>query len=464
MTVLPRLMIAAPSSGCGKSTLASGLMAAFAHKLSVQGFKVGPDYIDPMYHTLACGRPARNLDAWMLPEAKALEIFMRNARQADLSIIEGVMGLFDGYAADLLMGSSAGIASLLAAPVILVVDCAKMSGSAAAVVHGFHTLLPSVSLAGVICNRVGSLRHSRWLKESIENYGGVPVLGCIPRVDELMVPERHLGLFTVQGREEEVQTWLNRAADVVAQHVDLERLLNIAQSAPELPASVEIEPSNHLPRMRLAVARDAAFCFYYEDNLDELRRQGAEIAFFSPLNDGQLPEGAAGLYLGGGYPELYAETLSVNHGLLQQIANCHRQGMPIYAECGGLIYLTQGLQSERFRHPLAGLIPGWCRMGSRLYMGYRQVELAQPNLLGVAGTTLRGHEFHYSCWDNPRPDHAAYRIAPRDSQDEERLEGFCSGNLLASYVHVHFSQDEGLAESFTQRCLNWKLRKGDWSL
>jgi cobyrinic acid a,c-diamide synthase len=459
MIVLPRLMIAAPSSGCGKSTLASGLMAAFARKLSVQGFKVGPDYIDPMYHTLACGRPSRNLDAWMLPEAKVTEIFVRHARQADLSLIEGVMGLFDGYAADLLTGSSAGIASLLSAPVILVVDCAKMSGSAAAVVHGFHTLLPQVSLAGVICNRVGSLRHSGWLKEAIENLTGVPVLGCIPRLDDLKVPERHLGLFTVQGREDEVQTWLAQAAAAVTQHVDLERLLEIAYSAPELSAPSQPAPVNRLPQVKLAVARDAAFCFYYEDNLDELRRQGAEIAFFSPLNDDQLPDGAAGLYFGGGYPELYAEALSGNHNLMQQIANCHRQGMPIYAECGGLMYLTQGLQMDKTRYPLAGLLPGWGQMGSRLYMGYRQVELMQPNLLGDAGTILCGHEFHYSRWDNPQPEQAAYRIVPRDGNDGERLEGFSEGNLLASYVHVHFSQNAGLAQQFVQKCMDWKMKQ-----
>lgn len=461
MSTLPRLMIAAPSSGCGKSTIASGLMAAFAQKMSVQGFKVGPDYIDPMYHNLASGRPARNLDAWMLPGEKVLEIFVRNARQADLSIIEGVMGLFDGYAADLLEGSSAGIASFLKVPVILLVDCAKMSGSAAAVVHGFHTLLPSVSLAGVICNRVGSPRHSRWLREAIQGCTGVPVLGCIPRLDELKVPERHLGLFTVQGREEEVRTWLSRAAAAAEQHVDLERLLEIARSAPkvETPAAQFSPVANQPARVKLAVARDAAFCFYYEDNLDELRRQGAEITFFSPLQDDRLPEGAAGLYLGGGYPELYAEALSGNHNLMQQIANCHRQGMPIYAECGGLMYLTQGLQMDKIRYPLAGLLPGWCEMGSRLHMGYRQVELMQPNLLGDAGTTLRGHEFHYSNWQNPQPDFSAYRVAPRDRQDEERLEGFCQGNLLASYMHVHFSQDDGLAGCFVQKCRQWKLAK-----
>jgi cobyrinic acid a,c-diamide synthase len=452
-------MIAAPSSGCGKSTLASGLMAAFAQKLSVQGFKVGPDYIDPMYHTLACRRSSRNLDAWMLPEAKVKEVFMRHAQQVDLSIIEGVMGFFDGYASDLLEGSSAGIASLLSAPVILVVDCAKMSGSAAAVVHGFHTLLPQVSLAGVICNRVGSLRHSGWLKEAIENHTGVPVLGCIPRLDDLKVPERHLGLFTVQGREDEVQTWLAQAAAVAAQYVDMERLLAIAYSAPELPAPSQPEPVNRLPQVKLAAARDAAFCFYYEDNLDELRRQGAEITFFSPLQDDRLPEGAAGLYFGGGYPELYAEALSDNHNLMQQIANCHRQGMPIYAECGGLMYLTQGLQMDKIRYPLAGLLPGLCQMGSRLHMGYRQVELMQPNLLGDAGTSLRGHEFHYSRWENPRTEQAAYRIAPRDNNDGKRLEGFCEGNLLASYVHVHFSQNAGLAQQFVQKCMDWKMKQ-----
>lgn len=464
MTKIPRLMIAAPASGSGKSLVASGLMAAFARKGPVQGFKVGPDYIDPMYHSAATGRPARNLDTWMLPHETVRRGFVRASRGEELSIIEGVMGLFDGYDSSPLNGSSAEVARLLGAPVILVIDCARMSGSAAAVAHGFHTFLPEVCLAGVICNRVGSERHAAWLREAIERLG-IPVLGCLPRLPNLQVPERHLGLFTVAERPDAVRAFLSAAADAMQQYLDLSAIRALAESAvdmewPGLPGET-LAPA---PDVRLAVAEDEAFCFYYEDNLDELRRAGAEIVPFSPLKDERLPPDIRGIYLGGGYPELYAAQLSANRSLLDEIRAAHQRHLPIYAECGGLMYLTEGIHlpdgcrasRDTGDFPLAGLIPGWCNMGARLNMGYREIETLQPGLFGPAWQTLRGHEFHYSAWENPAPEKSVYRISPRNNGDQSRLDGFVQGNLQAAYVHLHFGQNPQLAENFVQACRNWQ--------
>lgn len=289
MLKLPRILIAAPASGSGKSMVASGLMAAFSRRMTVQGFKVGPDYIDPMYHSAATGRPSRNLDTWMLPHETVLQSFARASQSADLSIIEGVMGLFDGYDASPFNGSTAEVARLLNAPVILVIDCARMSGSAAAIAHGFHTFVPDLSLAGVICNRVGSERHAEWLKEAIERIG-LPVLGLIPRLPDLQIPERHLGLFTVAERPAAVRDFLTAVADIMEQYLDLSAIESLAKQS--APLACEREPlpvSTEISTIRLAVAQDEAFCFYYEDNLDELRRCGADIVPFSPLKDEHLP-------------------------------------------------------------------------------------------------------------------------------------------------------------------------------
>lgn len=457
MTHLPRLVIAAPSSGSGKSMIASGLMAAFARRLTVQGFKVGPDYIDPMYHTAATGRPARNLDSWMLPHATVLRGFLQASQGADLAIIEGVMGLFDGFDTSPLTGSTAEIANLLSAPLILVIDCARMSGSAAAVVHGFHTFMPALRLSGVICNRVGSDRHAAWLREAIERLN-LPVLGCIPRLPNLQIPERHLGLFTVAERPEAVKDFLNAAADAMEQYLDLSAILSLAGQAVRLEAEPEapVPIQDRQAAIRLAIAADEAFCFYYEDNLDELRHAGAEIIPFSPLSDKHLPPGISGLYLGGGYPELYAAQLSANHSLLTEIRSAHRRSMPIYAECGGLMYLTEGIHLPHGDYPLAGILPNWSRMADHLNMGYREVEIHQPGLFGLAGDRLRGHEFHYSQWDNPAPHQSAYRVSPRHQGSPPRLDGYVCGNLHAAYIHLHFGQRANLAGNLVQICRQWQ--------
>ncbi len=457
---VPRLIIAAPSSGSGKTTVAAGLMAAFVQHLRVQGFKVGPDYIDPMYHAAATGCPARNLDAWMLPPAVVRRNFLRAAAPVQLSLIEGVMGLFDGFGADPLEGSTAHIAQLLDAPVVLVVDCARMSVSAAAVVHGFHTFMPKVNIAGVICNYVGGERHAAWLREVIERYG-LPVLGCLPNLPNLTVPDRHLGLLTVAERPQETRRFLAAAREAMAHYLNLDQLLALAQAAPPLPLDEleDITPfvTGGHPPTRIGVARDEAFCFYYEDNFDALRRQGAEILYFSPLHDAALPDGVAGLYFGGGYPELYAEPLSANAVMRAAVAEAHRQGMPIYAECGGLMYLTEAIRAPDGRlWPMTGLLPGHCRLSERLTMGYREVALARDGLLGETGRRLRGHEFHYSDWENHPTDCPAYEVHPHGGRETPYPEGIARRNLHASYIHVHFGQDERLAANLVNRCRAWQ--------
>lgn len=456
----PRLVIAAPASGSGKSTIATGLMAALAKDHAVQGFKVGPDYIDPGYHTAATGRISRNLDTWMVSHRQVKTTFARAAAGADLAIVEGVMGLFDGYEARTESGSSAEVAKLLRAPVVLVLDVRKMARSAGALALGCRDFDPELNVAGVICNNVGSERHAQWVTEAVESVG-LPVLGCIPRSKGLEIPERHLGLHTAIERPAQVQEFLDCAAELVGRNVDLAKLWAIARQAPPIEAE---EPPAVRPvtsPVRLAVARDEGFCFYYEDSLDLLRSAGAEIAFFSPLRDSALPEGAAGLYLGGGYPELYAAELAQNRAMGEAIRKAHGEGMPIYAECGALMYLTESITNLEGRaYPMLGLLPGRSLMQRRLKMGYRLVTARSDSLLLSRGEQVRGHEFHYSEWvDCPADLPYAYRVTPRRGE-ASRPEGFVRDNLLASYVHLHFAAHPALASNFVSACSRWARKTG----
>ena len=456
---VPRLVIAAPASGSGKSTVASGLMAALSAQYVVQGFKVGPDYIDPGYHAAATGRPARNLDTWMVPPDRVLASFGRAVQNADIAIVEGVMGLFDGYHARGEEGSTAQVAKLLRAPVILVLDVRRMARSAGAMALGYRAYDPELNLAGVICNNVGSTRHGLWVTEAVEAVG-LPVLGCIPRDPQLHIPERHLGLHTAVERAAEVQAFLDSAAQVVKQHVALDRLWAIARQAPamEITAPVMADADDGTAtRVRLAIAHDEAFCFYYQDNFDILRAAGAELAFFSPLRASALPEGSAGLYLGGGYPELYAAQLADNYALRKEVRAANQAGMPIYAECGGLMFLTQSMSDlDERSYPMAGVLPGQARMRSRLVMGYRQVIACRDSLLLPQGEQVRGHEFHYSDWtDLPADLPYAYEVVSHEGETARR-EGFARGNLLASYTHLHFAARPEMAERWVRACLAWR--------
>ncbi|MFI5355546.1 MAG: cobyrinate a,c-diamide synthase, partial [Desulfobaccales bacterium] len=401
---------------------------------AVQPFKVGPDFIDPGHHGRAAGHCSRSLDGWMLSREANLSLFRRHAAQAQVAVVEGVMGLFDGYDGAGEAGSTAQMAKWLGLPTLLVVDARAMARSAAALVLGFATFDPDLALAGVVFNRVAGAAHWRYLQEAMAGLPGVKCLGGLPREPELSIPERHLGLVTSEdhplGEE-----YLERLATWLEGHLDLDRLLASLPLLPRPPAAPPAA-SPHPPLVRLGVARDRAFCFYYPENLEWLAHFGAELVPFSPLSDRQLPADLHGLYLGGGYPELFAGQLAANEGIKRQLAEAAAAGLPIYAECGGLMYLSREIRDLQGQtHPMAGLLPFRVRMLPRLRaMGYREVTLRTAGLLGPAGTRARGHEFHYSeieaeTEDLPR----LYLIADRQGTAPSP-EGYCLGNVLASYV------------------------------
>jgi cobyrinic acid a,c-diamide synthase len=454
---VPRLILAAPMSGSGKTTVTAGLIAAFAARgMRVAPFKVGPDYIDPGYHALAAGRPCHNLDAWMLEPERLRASFMHRTLDADLALVEGVMGMFDGYSGKDDTGSSAHVARILDAPVLLVLDASAMARTAAAIVKGMRDFDPRVRLAGVILNRVGGAGHARMIQDAVEAEVGVPIVGYLKREDTLNLPERHLGLIPTlePGRW---RAWLDAACESITATVDLEKVLELARTAALLPEVDEnlfapIHPGDHSGHATIAVARDEAFNFTYEDNLDLLRAAGAEIVFFSPVHDHQLPRGAQALYLSGGFPEVYAARLAANEAMLDDVRAAFRAGLPIYAECGGLMYLTEEIvDTEGIHHQMAGVLPGRSVMSGQLTLGYRVARAPTNNWLWRAGETVRGHEFHYSVWEDRPADMApAYELLPGEFQNQVRVDGACVGGVIASYVHIHFLAQPEVAERFVR--------------
>jgi len=457
---VPRIVIAAAASGAGKTTIAAGLIAALRRQgLVVQPFKCGPDYIDPSYHERAAGRPCRNLDAWMLDAAQLLEGFSRACRDADIAVIEGVMGLFDGSNWHDERASTAHIAKLLGAPVILVVDIAGAARSAAAIALGCQHFDRELALRGAVLNFAGSEGHAKGCAEAITSITGLPVLGWLPRDSKLRIPERHLGLVP-GGEHPDSNSLIADIADAVTQRFDLPAVIDIARTAAGMPGlSVPARDRDHRPAARrpvIAVARDDAFCFYYPENLELLTEAGAAIEFFSPLKGEQPSPDAGGVYLGGGYPELHASELASNVGLWRALKELRARNAPIFAECGGFMVLTQGLiDGEGRRWPMAGLIPGVTRMtGELAALGYRHAAALHPNLLTDGGDELRGHEFRYSRWvcDEPIADDAiAWRVRGTRAEAPADSGGFVSGNLLASYLHIHFAQRAGIAGRFVEK-------------
>lgn len=468
-------------SGSGKTTITAGLIAAFAARgVRVAPFKVGPDYIDPGYHTLAAGRACHNLDAWMLTPEHLRALFTRRTQEADLALLEGVMGMFDGFSGKDDAGSTAHVARILEAPILLVLDVGAMARSAAALVQGMRDFDPRVRVAGVILNRVGSEGHARMVKDAIEENVGVPVVGYLERDESLNLPERHLGLIptpeltrrldttsinrrigltsTASTTQDQVEMWQGRwkawlaaLREKIAATVNLDQVLELAHTASPLAESEDDPFTFSQPaRALIAVARDEAFNFIYEENLELLRAAGAEIALFSPLHDGALPRGTQALYLSGGFPEVYAAELASNEGMRAEIRDAFRAGLPIYAECGGLMYLTQEIVDAQGGHnSMVGILPGRSVMTGRLTLGYRVVRAPRDNWLWRAGETIRGHEFHYSVWeDRPSDLPPAYELMPSEFQPQASVEGACVNNLLASYVHLHFLTRPQAAERF----------------
>ena len=456
MTTAAAVVIAGVRSGVGKTTIASGIMGALARRrgLRLQPFKAGPDYIDPTYHALACGTPSRNLDTWLLPHPVAAALFHRAAGAADLAVIEGVMGVFDGHSALDEDGSTAELAKLLDAPVILIADAGKVARSVAAEILGYQQFDPKLRIAGVILNGVGSPRHLEFCQPQIEATTGLPVIGWLPRRDDLVQPERHLGLIpTVEGTV--VSQWYDALIAQIEQTVDLDAVIRIARTAgrpaADAPSLFPTEPQPK--RAVIAVAQDRAFSFYYQDSLDLLAAWGAELAPFSPLDDAALPANAGAVYLGGGFPELFAAELSDNAPMLASVRQAVAAGVPVYAECGGLMYLGRSLSDLDGRQfPMVGAIPVVSSMdGRRLHLGYREVAAQADGPLLRANESVRGHEFHWSVLQEP-PDaaRAAYRVTNQDG----RPEGFRSGSVWASYIHIHLGSRPGLAQRFVDAAAN----------
>jgi cobyrinic acid a,c-diamide synthase len=448
VVTLPRLVVAAPASGQGKTTVATGLMAALrARGLAVSGHKAGPDYIDPGYHALATGRPGRNLDPVLCGEDLIAPLFAHGAAGADVAVVEGVMGLFDGRGTTS-FGSTAHVARLLGAPVLLVVDAASQGRSVAALVAGFAGYDPRVRLGGVILNRVGSARHEEILRTALDDLG-VPVLGALRRDDAVMAPSRHLGLVPVAEREGPARRALDRLGTVLAAAVDLDAVLRLAASAAPLPtaawspeaALAGLDPADTThptgpvgrpdrPRHRpvVAVAGGAAFSFSYAETAELLTAAGAEVARVDPLRDETLPPRTAALVLGGGFPEMHVADLAANERLRADVARLARAGGPVIAECAGLLYLARELDGQ----PMCGVLDATAGMTARLTLGYRDATAATDSVMAPAGAAVRGHEFHRTAVDPAHSPDPAWMVG-------DRPEGFVRGSVHASYLHLHWA-------------------------
>jgi cobyrinic acid a,c-diamide synthase len=486
----PRLVIAGTGSGVGKTSVTLGLARLLARRgLRVQTFKVGPDFLDPTYLAMASGRTCYNLDGWMTSREYVRKLFARATGDADMALIEGVMGMFDGASPRTLEGSTAEIAGWLDAPVLLVENVHGRVRSLAATVKGFAEFEPGARVAGVIANQGGSQRHRELLAESLAAAGTAPLVGMLPHGSLPALPSRHLGLVTADHAGLTAAVF-EQLADVCDQHLEIARLVELARSAKPLQVespggdcpnfrglgrengtvpltqrrengTVPLQPtmSQSPRRVRLGIARDAAFHFYYPDNLEMLARCGAELAFFSPLGDRRLPDGLDGLYFGGGYPEAHAESLAANAGMCAEVRRFASAGGWVYAECGGLMYLGRSLTTlDRRHHAMAGVLPVDTAMLDRLKMlGYAEVALAADSLWGPAGRVCRGHDFHYSEIVGPPPADLGwtqvYRVRRADGAPAES-EGFQNGRVLASYVHLHFASRPELAAHFVTTCGN----------
>lgn len=446
----PRIVIAATGSGAGKTSVTIGLVAALrARGLRVQTFKTGPDFLDPSNLAQASGRPCYNLDGWMCGREYVAALFARAAYDADIAIIEGAMGLFDGAAVDALTGSTAEIAQWLDAPVVVVVDGRGAARSFAATAYGFTHFEPTVAARAFIANHCGSAGHGELLEKSLEAAGLPPLLGAPCAGAFPVLESRHLGLISaeVNALSEAALAGFRQGAE---QSLCVDGIVRLAGSA-SLLEGVEPPTTRREPTVRIAVARDAAFHFYYPDNLKALENAGAELAYFSPLNDEAMPEDCGGLYIGGGYPEAHAAALAANASMLRSIREFASTKRPVYAECGGLMYLSQGIEErDGRRHALVGLLPVWTRMLTRLKaLGYVEAVPLRDSLFEREGRVLRGHEFHYSeiveCGEVQSP--LAYRLS-KARGTATRLEGFHLGNTLASYAHIHFASHPGAASRF----------------
>ncbi|MFQ4143069.1 cobyrinate a,c-diamide synthase [Chlorogloeopsis sp. ULAP02] len=487
------LIIAGERSGVGKTTVTLTLLASLCRESKrVQSFKVGPDYIDPMFHQHVTGRACRNLDPVLTSELYVKHCFIYHKQNCEYALVEGVMGLFDGVnrraeqrnssippspylpISPSSFASTAHVARLLDLPVVLVIDCSRLSGSVAAIAHGYRSFDPRVKMAGVILNRVGSDRHLQLLQDSLEPLD-LPILGVLRREDNISIPDRHLGLVPT-AELPQLNALIDRLAHLGNTCFDWEKLLPLLRTRQENTGNEEnkgtrrhkdtgnsflfasprlsICASSSKTRIKIAIARDRAFNFYYQDNLDLLQKLGAELIFWSPLEDAELPEGIQGMYFGGGFPEVFAQHLAENTYVREAVKTAILAGMPTIAECGGLMYLCEQIVDfEGKSWPMAGLLPTKVIMSKGLTLGYRRVLALQDSLLVSAGTTIYGHEFHRSCLI-PTPAQPLFETWRFDSEESTGYEGWCLlKNLHASYIHLHWGEYPEIPQRFLESCL-----------
>lgn len=447
-------VIAGTHSGVGKTTVTIGLLAALRRRgLRVQPFKIGPDFIDPGLHQQVSGESSYNLDGWMLSREFNTRSFQRHCRDKDVGVVEGAMGLFDGYDGKSERGSTAEIAKWLDLPVILLVDASAMARSAAAMVLGYLRFDPRVKVIGVIFNRIGSETHLAYLRQAMTSLPGLECFGGLPRAKEFTIPERHLGLMTAEEGFLD-QKFIHRLSKWIDNHLDLDRLLRRSRITLHLPKVRDENRQRREAHVAIGVAQDKAFCFYYPDNLQLLRDAGARLVPFSPIQDRSLPPDVKALYLGGGYPEIYAQELSRNCSMREAVRSFIESGGLVYAECGGFMYLCESLVDLKGRpFPMVGVYSFETRMLPRLKaLGYREIEMREGSFF-PSGIRVRGHEFHYSeLVENLAKDRCAKRIYVVSSKGEKREEGLLYKNSLASYIHLHFGSNPAVAESFVRAC------------
>lgn len=444
---IPSILVAGVSSGCGKTTVTLGLMAALRDRgMKVQPFKCGPDFIDPSLHRMVTGRNSWNLDIRMCGRSYVKRLFSRKAAENGINVVEGVMGLYDGGEA-----SSASLARLLGIPVILVVDASSAAESIAAVIRGFESLAPDIDLSGIILNRIASPRHLDMIRAAASRYCRSAIIGAVPRDSRLKIPSRHLGLL--MGDENPLGRDFSSLSVAFLKNVDMEAVIRMGRRcrAPGPAGTSEQgkqEKHERKPQVTLGVARDRAFCFYYQDNLEILEQAGAGLVPFSPLSDKRLPGRISGLYLGGGYPELFAGALSENLPLREEILRFSRQGRPLFAECGGFMYLNEAIRTvDGGTHEMVGAFPATSSMQDRLAsLGYRNITIKSPCPLGDPGGRLFGHEFHYSRTSFSAPVEQAFQL------ENGKEEGFMTGNTLAGYIHLHLGRSRQAAGRFVEIC------------
>ncbi|MCX9085368.1 MAG: Ni-sirohydrochlorin a,c-diamide synthase [Candidatus Methanoperedens sp.] len=463
---MPRILIAGDRSSAGKTTISIGIMSVLRDMgYTVQPYKVGLDFIDPSYHTEVTGRYSRNLDGYLMSKDAVCEVFSHGSNGADIAVIEGVRGLFEGLEATSDIGSTAQIAKILQCPVILAINARSITRSTAALVSGYKSFDPEVNVVGVILNNIGGKRHAEKAKTAIETYTNTPVIGVIPRNDSMKISMRHLGLIpALEGRRRvaDFDVNLGRIKEIIKEGIDIDRFISIANSAPpfEKPQENIFKPKHQEGKIKIGVALDEAFNFYYHDNLELLELAGAELVYFSPVNDRTLPV-VDGLYIGGGYPELFPEELEDNSSMREAIKQASSEGLPIYAECGGLMYLTQGItthvagsgnynmaQMKGGTFKMVGALPGKTLMGHKRVVSYNIGRFIEDNVIGNAGTSFIGHEFHHSeIIDIPADTRFAIRLE-RGEGIKGDLDGMLVKNTMASYAHLHGASYTGFANSF----------------